>query len=624
MYRRRGKTIQSEAREVVRRVIEVCDREFANGRILFSLHEGTRRAANYTGFSERTISRIRRECNKTEEKKSPTSGEQQTPPVPTDSEVWDNCDTRTVRNALMDFYLVHNVIPTSSRLLAGINGKTSVSWGINTLRNMLKDMGFKWKKIDSKGKILMERPQISLWRLEYLKSIRKAREDKKNIIYVGDTWVDNKLNVKKCWHSCEWMVLQASRLVILHACTENGFVENVEYIFKVGQTTPYKGQLNYENFKKWLTEKFLPNIQQNSVIVLDGSETYHTNEQNKVPSKYATKTDLIAWLEKNSVPFSARMCKVELLDLINKYKGDKKVYCIDELLKLKGHTVLRLPPYMCELNPLHLASKKLEIILAEKRKTVSLSLTANDNHKAIIVEAMSSIADTDWKSFYSYVVKREEHYWELDKTLDTEMEKIIANLENCDSMCSASESGSELSSDEEEWPPFEMVECGEDPTEEHPHARPHSILESILETPRTTTNRNVNRTPKEKKRPLQHDDNEKQTNGVSSDTKHLSSTDATRLKTEMQQLLHKKLRIDQQNEASVAGGSTSVGVQTPPDISGSLQQFCEVLIKEEVSLVDTPQARSDFGNVDEHTIVIKQENPDFPDDYNPLDTSNLG
>lgn len=157
------------------------------------------------------------------------------------------------------------------------------------------------------------------------------------------------------------------------------------------------------------------------------------------------------------------------------------------------------------------------------------------------------------------------------------------------------------------------MECGEDATtvEEHSHGRPHSILESILENPRTT-DRNINQT---QKRPL-HDDSEKQMNGVSSDTKHLSSADATRLKTEMQQLLHKKLRIERQNDGG-ASGSTSGGVETA---HSSSQQFSEVLIKEEVSLVDTQLAKSGFGDVDEQPIiVIKQENLAFPDEYNPLD-----
>ena len=37
----------------------------------------------------------------------------------------------------------------------------------------------------------------------------------------------------------------------------------------------YHGQMNHENFEKWLKEMFLPNIPSNSIIVMDNSP-YHS------------------------------------------------------------------------------------------------------------------------------------------------------------------------------------------------------------------------------------------------------------------------------------------------------------------------------------------------------------
>ena len=46
-------------------------------------------------------------------------------------------------------------------------------------------------------------------------------------------------------------------------------------MFKAKSTTgDYHSEMNFENFKKWLQEKLLPNLQPNSVIVLDNA-AYH-------------------------------------------------------------------------------------------------------------------------------------------------------------------------------------------------------------------------------------------------------------------------------------------------------------------------------------------------------------
>lgn len=83
---------------------------------------------------------------------------------------------------------------------------------------------------------------------------------------------------------------------MVHAGSEDGFVENACLIFKAGLTSgDYHGQMNRENFTKWLTEKLLPNIPANSIIVLDNAP-YHSVQENKTPTKSSLKKDIISWL----------------------------------------------------------------------------------------------------------------------------------------------------------------------------------------------------------------------------------------------------------------------------------------------------------------------------------------
>lgn len=71
---------------------------------------------------------------------------------------------------------------------------------------------------------------------------------------------------------------------------------NAALIFKAGQATgDYHGQMNKENFTKWLKEKLLPNIPNNSVIVLDNAP-YHSVQEDKTPTKSSLKKDIVSWL----------------------------------------------------------------------------------------------------------------------------------------------------------------------------------------------------------------------------------------------------------------------------------------------------------------------------------------
>ncbi|KAJ8912977.1 hypothetical protein NQ315_000033 [Exocentrus adspersus] len=126
--------------------------------------------------------------------------------------------------------------------------------------------------------------------------MKKFREDDRSIIYLDETWVDNDLTFKKLCTTKK--NINCRRFIVVHAGSENGFVQNAALVFKAGLTQgDYHGQMNQENFTKWLTEKLLPNIPEHSVIVMDNAP-YHFVQEDKVPTKSALETDIIAWLTK--------------------------------------------------------------------------------------------------------------------------------------------------------------------------------------------------------------------------------------------------------------------------------------------------------------------------------------
>jgi hypothetical protein len=79
-------------------------------------------------------------------------------------------------------------------------------------------------------------------------------------------------------------VPKGERLIILHAGGHHGFIPNSLDIFKSNQKTgDYHNEINGENHIRWLKEKLIPNLEPNSVLVIDNSP-YHNTQKDKAPT----------------------------------------------------------------------------------------------------------------------------------------------------------------------------------------------------------------------------------------------------------------------------------------------------------------------------------------------------
>ena len=120
--------------------------------------------------------------------------------------------------------------------------------------------------------------------------LRHYSSQNRNIVYMDETWVDNTLCFSKCWQTEDMLEVlknnsSSHRLIIVHAGGKNVFVNGADLIFKSGTTTgDYHGHTNAENVVKWIEQKLLSNIPNNSVIVMDNAP-YHSVQENKPPTK---------------------------------------------------------------------------------------------------------------------------------------------------------------------------------------------------------------------------------------------------------------------------------------------------------------------------------------------------
>ena len=107
-------------------------------------------------------------------------------------------------------------------------------------------------------------------------------------------------------------------------------------------------------------EQLIPALPEKSLVILDNA-SYHSlqKEGSKPTTSNSKKSEMKGWLNKNCINFNEKHKKPELHELVKMKKGPP-VYKIDEILKSKGHEVLRLPPYHCEFNPIELIWKEFE------------------------------------------------------------------------------------------------------------------------------------------------------------------------------------------------------------------------------------------------------------------------
>lgn len=428
--RKRGSTIHSEAREVIRNVIECCDREGRGKSLIEPLEQATKRAAMYCKVSKTTIKRIRKEGKTNPNRKLSSPGKKRKRPEHRNAVV-DDFDRRVILDTIRDFYVTQSVVPTCKKLLPVLNEKIGFKWGEWTLRRVLREMGFKWRKCASKRKVLVERDDIVYWRFEYLRQIKSYRDKNVSIFYLDETWVDGNLTFRKCWRNNEVdgvlpELNSSNRLIVVDIGSEDGFLPGGRLIYKVNCTKgDYHGQMNSKLFEKWIRNQVLPNLPENSVLVIDNAP-YHAEQEDKPPNKSSTKQCMIEWLQRHGEFYEEKSTRKAILyEAILRLKPKEKQFKVDKLLKESGHSVLRLPPYMCDLNAIEYVWAQVKHHVRSKNTSGNMSLTAL---QTLTNEAMDSVTPSDWKKYIDHVKNNERHYWIKDGIMENAVDQVIVRL----------------------------------------------------------------------------------------------------------------------------------------------------------------------------------------------------
>ena len=191
--------------------------------------------------------------------------------------------------------------------------------------------------------------------------------------------------------------------------------------------------MNGEVFESWFQEKLLPNLPKDEkvCIVLDNAK-YHCRLSEKTPSMSMRKNEMINFMNKHCIRIPEPVpTKPVLLKLIKDANIQKK-YIIDSMAESAGHTVLRLPPYHCMLNPIEMVWSQL------KQKCRRENIYTNEPSKVLDLirnVCNETILPAHWKNYVSHVIKEEENFRKTDHIVDNEIEPVIIEYCSSESDC---------------------------------------------------------------------------------------------------------------------------------------------------------------------------------------------
>ncbi|XP_021199802.3 uncharacterized protein LOC110383347 [Helicoverpa armigera] len=321
--------------------------------------ETVKRTSEATKTSERTVRRIVQESRNSEfltAFRTPGKKRNKTKPV---TEI-DTFDQSVIRTCVHNFHVTNKELPTTEKLRKKLKEDINFNGSERSLRRILNNLGFRWKKAENNRRLLLEKSNIRLLRIEYLTTLMKYREEGRPIVYTDESYVDSSHSGSKAWSDgslkgLKKPISKGQRVVIVHAGSEAGFVPNALLLFKAGaKSGDYHDNMNFDNYTKWLRNQLIPNLPPNSVLVVDNA-SYHNKQYDPAPTSNAKKADMQRWLSEKGIAFEDSMLKPQLYKLIKLYKNQHKRFSIDQILAEHNHSVLRLPPYHPDLNPIEMA-----------------------------------------------------------------------------------------------------------------------------------------------------------------------------------------------------------------------------------------------------------------------------
>jgi hypothetical protein len=120
-----------------------------------------------------------------------------------------------------------------------------------------------------------------------------------------------------------------------------------------------------------------------------------------------------------NIQFCDTVLKVQLYEIIKAYKPKYKTFLVDEIMAANGHTVLRLPPYHPDLNP-------IELIWVDVKQWVGANNTCRTSDvKHLCEQRFEGTGEDKWISVCEHVEEVGKQYCEREGKTEERIESII-------------------------------------------------------------------------------------------------------------------------------------------------------------------------------------------------------
>lgn len=243
------------------------------------------------------------------------------------------------------------------------------------LLRRLHQMGFQLVYSHSRETV-HELPSQRLGRLEYIRAVRKHRDNDRNLLYFREATINYMR-----WNLCESnpSLAETTKTVIAYiAATQSAGL--VDFMF-----TGNDHQMTLEAYVEWL--KSVAKTQApNTLILLDPKNYYH-----------------------NGAPLATE----EPVDKDNTAQSDDQIANV--VSALVGHEILFIPSNHSELNPLHCID--FEHII-DGNGLEKADLITEEYLKNGARHRLNSTTDDEWKHFFENVQKNEENFLRFEAFLD--------------------------------------------------------------------------------------------------------------------------------------------------------------------------------------------------------------
>ena len=419
-----GKTkdLSKDCKNIVLNLFKFFQLEKARGRPFYTPDNLIKRTCKAAGISYSSVYRVVNgksppESNRPKERKK----------------TLDDFDRCVIKRTVHSMYN-RKIAPTVSKIKKEIEDTIKISK--STLTLTLLDLGYKYKKSGDNRRLLYDQRSVINDRCNYLRKIRKFREDGYEIVYLDETWVNQN-------HATDYMWLpvdgydapkipsgKGKRLIVLHAGNrEEGLIDRCDLVFlATAKDGDYHQEMNGPIFLNWFENQLMPALKSPSVIVLDNA-SYHNikTEETVVPNFNQRKAVLQDYLSKHNIPFQPLETKKQLYEKI-KFKKLLSVFKTDKIANLHGHEVLRTPVRHCELNPIELIWAEVKGFVAENNTTFRLK-----DVKELVYGGFGRITKEVWAKAEDHVLKIEKEHWKENCIDRSEISPIIIDFDDDES-----------------------------------------------------------------------------------------------------------------------------------------------------------------------------------------------